>query len=548
MNKNILYLTIISLFSIWSINNSHACTVIAVGKKASADGSVIVSHTDAGPDCRLHLVPGQSFKAGEQAAVYWGMVESGRPLGNYGEVIGHIPQVKQTNSYFQTAYPQMNAHQLAIGESTLSQRDELKLDRSICKQIMTIEQAQAFALQRCKTAEEALKLITELLEKYGFLPSCVDESESLVIADVNEIWVLEVFSVGNEWMPESGKPGCIWAAQRVPDDHAMIIPNWSIIKQIDLSDQANFRASSNYKQEAIDRGWYDPSSGKPFIWQDAYAPIPREWSTSRFWLFYATYAPNFTEWPDRFTQSPWAGEDQYTQYVEPLSMYPFSVKPEKKISVQDVMAFQRSTFEGTIYDKENASAWYYPNDDGKMVKSPIATPFPTKEMRRVMNINSRRNVARARGEYGMIAQLRDWLPNEVGGIYWFYVDNAYTSAYVPVYAGVTDVADCYKVYNPDYFQENSMRWCVDFVDNLMYLRWQDAHQLLVSKREPLEQSFFMEQKEVDAKAVELLKKHPKKAVSFLTDLTVTRMQQVHQLYQELRLDLISNYTNNKQGI
>ncbi len=546
MNKLFLYLAIATY--LFSLPDSNACTVIAVGKKASADGSVIVSHTDAGPDCRLHLVPGQSYKLGEKAPVYWGMAESGRPLGNYGEVIGHIPQVEQTNSYFQTAYPQMNAHQLAIGESTLSQREELKLDRSLCKQIMTIEQAQSFALQRCQTAEEALKLITELLEKYGFLPSCVDESESLVIADVNEIWVLEVFSVGNEWTPEDGKPGCIWAAQRVPDDHVMIIPNWSIIKQINVADKANFRASANYKQEAIDRGWYNPASGKPFIWQEAYSPIPREWATSRFWLFYATYAPDFTQWPDRFTDSPWGGDDQYTQYVEPLSLYPFSVKPKEKMSVQDIMAFQRSTFTGTIYDKENAPAWYYPGKDGQMVKSPIATPFPTKEMRQVMKINSRRNVARARGEYGMIAQLRGWLPNEVGGIYWFYVDNAYTSAYVPIYSGVTDVAECYKVYNPAYFQENSIRWCVDFVDNLMYLKWQDAHQLLTSKRDPLEQSFFDDQKEIDEKAQTLLNKNPKKAAQYLTELTVQRMNQIHQLYQEIRLDLISNFTNNKQGI
>ncbi|MBI9060993.1 MAG: C69 family dipeptidase [Marinilabiliaceae bacterium] len=546
MNKLFLYLVFTTY--LLSLNHTNACTVIAVGKKASVDGSVIVSHTDAGPDCRLHLVPGQSYKAGDKAPVYWGMTETGRQLGNYGDVIGHIPQVAQTNSYFQTAYPQMNAHQLAIGESTLSQRDELKLDRSICKQIMTIEQAQAFALQRCQTAEEALKVITELLETYGFLPSCVDESESLVIADVNEIWVLEVFSVGNEWTPDNGKPGCIWAAQRVPDDHVMIIPNWSIIKQINVEDKTNFRASANYKQEAIDRGWYNPASGKPFIWQEAYSPIPREWATSRFWLFYATYAPNFKQWPDRFTDSPWAGEDQYTQYVEPVSLYPFSVKPERKLAVQDIMAFQRSTFSGTIYDKENAPAWYYPGKEGKMIKSAIATPFPTKEMRQVMKINSRRNVARARGEYGMIAQLRGWLPNEVGGIYWFYVDNAYTSAYVPIYSGVTDVAECYKVYNPDYFQENSIRWCVDFVDNLMYLKWQDAHQLLTSKRDPLEQSFFKDQKSVDAKVQELLNKNPKKAAQYLTDLTVQRMEQIHQLYQEIRLDFISNYTNNKQGI
>lgn len=530
------------------LNNTFACTVIAVGKKASKDGSVIISHTDSGPDCRIHVVPGKTFSNDTTTPVFWGMVDLGRDLGDYGEVLGNIPQVEKTNTYFQTAYPQMNAHQLAIAESTLSQRDELKVDRAVCKQIMTIEQAQAFALQRCTNASDALTLITQLLENYGFLPSCVDESESLVIADVNEIWVLEVFSIGNDWDPKSGKPGCIWAAQRVPDDQTLIIPNWSIIKQIDINDTENFRASSNYKQEAIDRGWYDPNSGEPFIWQDVYSPIPREWATSRFWLFYASVAPNLKKWPDRFTSSPWKGDDQYTQYVEPLSIYPFSVKPDSLLSVQDIMKFQRSTFTGTIYDKENAAAWYIPTDEGELKRSPLATPFPTQDMRELLKINKRRNVARARGEYGMIAQLRGWLPDEVGGIYWFYVDNAFTSAYVPIYCGVTDVAECYKVYDPSKFQENSIRWCVDFVDNLLYLRWQDAVETLHSRRKPLEEEFFSQQADVDLIIQKLIKNNPKKASDYLTELTIKRMEKVHKLFQDLRYELISKYTNNKQGI
>ena len=543
--KKILFL--IPILFLWA-NQSFACTVIAVGKKASKDGSVIISHTDAGPDCRVHVVPGQKFPKNAQAPVFWGMVDLGRPLGDYGEIIGHIPQVSQTFSYFQTAYPQMNEHQLAIGESTTSQREELKLNLGTCKQIMTVEQAQAFALQRCKKAKEALLLITDLMETYGFRPSCVGESESLVIGDTEEIWVLELFSVGNDWKPESGKPGVIWAAQRVPDDHALIIPNWSIIKEIKLEDKANYMASSNYMQEAIDRGWYDAKSGKPFIWQEAYSPVAREWATNRFWLFYATYAPNIEGMPNRWTTDPFKGEDQYTQYVEPLSLYPFSVKPSKKISVKDVMNFQRSTFTGTIYDKENSPAWYYPDQHGKMVKSAMATPFPHAETRKLLNINSRRNVARARGEYGMIAQLRGWLPNEVGGIYWLYVDNAYTSAYVPIYAGVSDVAECYKVYDKEKYEENSIRWAVDFVDNLLYLRWQDAVKDLHEARDPLEQSFFDQQEEIDRTASELLKKNPEKAKKFLTDKTIERMEETLSLFKELKIKLITKYTNNKQGI
>jgi dipeptidase len=138
-----------------------------------------------------------------------------------------------------------------------------------------------------------------------------------------------------------------------------MIPNWSIIKQIDIKDTANFRASVNYMSVAIEHGWYDPESGKDFVWQDVYAPVPREWATSRFWLFNAIFNPELPELPNRWPDDPFKGDDQYTQFVEPLSIYPFSFKPVKKIKVQDVMAYQRSTFSGTIYDKENAPGWYY---------------------------------------------------------------------------------------------------------------------------------------------------------------------------------------------
>jgi dipeptidase len=541
-------ITLLVIVLCFPIIQSQACTIIAVGKNATADGSVIVSHTDAGPDCRVHVMPGQFFAEGSLAPVYWGMVDLGRPLGDYGDTLGMIPQVTETYSYFQSAYPQMNEWQLTIGESTTSMRDELKLNDSTCKQIMTIEQAQAFALQRCKTAKEALKLITALMEKYGFRPSCVGESESLVLADTEEIWVLEIFAVGNEWTPESGKPGAIWAAQRLPDDHATMIPNWSIIKEIHLDDTANFRASVNYMSEAIERGWYDPNSGQDFIWQDVYSPVPREWATSRFWLFHALYAPDLPELPNRWTIDPFKGEDQYTQFVEPLSIYPFSIQPNKKMTVQDIMAFQRSTFAGTIYDKENAPGWYYPGPDGQLVHSSHATPFPTEEMRKLLKINRRRNVARARGEYGMIAQLRGWLPNDIGGIYWFYVDNAFTSAYVPMYAGVTDVAECYKTYDKNKFDDNSMRWAVDFVDNLLYLKWQDAVKDLHAARDPMEQRFFDEQPAVDKKFQELYKKSPEKAKQYITNLTIERQNETLKMFQDLRITLITKYTNNKQGI
>jgi len=525
---------------------ADSCTDIIVGKDASVDGSVITSHTGCCPECRVHVVPAQTFKKGSKAPVYYGLQDVKKPLHEYGKVIGHIPQVEKTYAYFHTGYPQMNEHQLAIGESTLSQRDELKVDYGWGKQIMTIEQAQLFALQRCKTAREAIKLITSLVEKYGFLPSCGPESEALCIADPEEAWVLEVFSVGPDWDPEKGKPGAIWAAQRVPDDHITVVPNWSIIKEIDLTKPDEFMASKNYMQVAIEHGWYDPKSGKPFIWQEAYSPIAREWAINRFWLFYSTFAPHFKEWPNKKLTTPFSGYNAYHQYLESLSYYPFSVKPEKKLSVQDVIAFQRSVFEGTIYDMTADTDWMVPDGKGGMKLSPLATPFPTQDIRELLDITWRRMVSR--GGYGMVAQLRGWLPAPIGGVYWFYLDNQHVSTYAPIYAGVQEISSLYKTYDPDKFSENSARWAIDFVDNLLYLKWQEAIKDLRSVRDPLEAGFFKEQSSIDAQALELYKKNQNKAKEFLTDYSRESMEKIVKMYRDLRYSLITKYTNNKQGL
>lgn len=541
----ILRVSIVALLLLIA-TDSHTCTIIAVGKKASADGSVIVSHTDAGADTRIRVVHGQTYKSGTMASVYWGIQDIHRPLNDFGDVIGEIPQVKKTYTYIHSAYPHINQHQLAIAESTTSQREELKVDMAVCKQIMTVEQAQMFALQRYTSARDASQFIGHLMSTYGFLPSCVGESETLVIGDKEEIWIFEVFSVGNDWDPESGEPGAIWVAQRVPDDHALVVANWSIIKEVDEKDIANFMFSPNYKQFAVNKGWYNPNGNKPFIWQEVYAPMLREWATNRLWLFYSTYAPNYADWPERSLEDGhMMGYNQYIQYVEPLSLYPTSVKVERLISVQNVMAFQRSTFEGTIYDKTEDFDWFVPDGKGGMKKSPLATPFPSKDMRELLDINNRRNVARPQGYYGMIAQLRDWLPDPIGGIYWVFLDNAYTSPYVPIYAGVQETAECYKNFDPTTYSNKSACWAIDFVDNLLYLKWQEAVQDLWEVRNPYEDALFEERKRIDNEALALYRKSPEKAEAYLTEYSKGKMETVLKMYNDLHDKLIVKYSNSR---
>jgi len=522
-----------------------SCTDIVVGRLASTDGSVINSHTGCCDECRVHVVEGRTFPKGAMADVHYGLQDPRTALRDYGKVIGQIPQVERTYTYFHTGYPQMNEHQLVIAESTLSQRDELKCEFGSCKQIMTIEQAQVFALQRCKTAREAITVITELVDTYGFLPSCGPESEALCISDPNEAWVLEVFAVGPDWDPNSGEAGAIWAAQRVPEDHVCIVPNWSIIKQVDPSKPETFLASKNHKQFAIDRGWWNPRMG-PFVWQKVYAPQPREWAVGRLWLFYSTYAPNLRAWPDKRHLASMDSYDAYHQYIEDISIYPFSVKPERKLSVQDVIAFQRSVFDGTIYDMTTDLDWLVPDGKGGVKKSPLTTPFPTRDMRQLLDIVYRRMVSR--GGYGMVAQSRNWLPAPIGGVYWLYLDNQYTSTYVPIYAGARRLHPTYQEWNPDAFADTSARWNIDMVDNLLYLKWQHAIEDLRAVRDPLEQGFFADQPRIDQRALEAYQKDPAECALLLTEYTNACMAKTVQMYRQLRGTLITKYTNNKQGV
>ncbi len=541
----------VSLFSAPSSNVAlkapENCTVIGAGRLATIDGSVITSHSDCCSECRVHVVPARTFAKGETAPVYWGMVyfgpkdeRAGKPLGDYGQIIGRIPQVEKTYAYFHTGYSQMNEHQLAIGESTCTQKPELDVAwvEGVTSQIMTVEQAQVFALERCRTAREAVKLIGSLLEKYGFLPSA-DGSEALCIADPQELWTMEMFSVGPAWNPASGKPGAIWAARRVPDDQVVAYSNYVRIREIDIK-KTDFLASPNFMSEAVARGWYDPKSGKPFVWQEAYAPPITETSLARLWLIYSTLAPSLKDWPRRTLNGPALPGTMASQEIEGAAFYPFAVKPEKKIGVRDIIAFQRSTFEGTIYDMTLDPGWFLPGPDGKMVKSPLASPFASPDLSRLLRLTFHRPVARE--GYGMVAQLRGWLPDAIGGIYWLYLDNPFVSTYVPIYSGTRDVSSYYKNYDIRTFSEDSARWQIDFVEKLLLLKFRDTVRDLQAVRDPLEEEFFARQKEVEDKAAALLTDDPAAAAEFLTKLAIERMDRVVHLYKDLRNRLIAEYS------
>ena len=544
------------ILAIVESSNIYAeCTAMIVGKDATVDGSVIVVHTDCCPNSLIHVVPPQKHKPGSLAPVYWGIQDVRRPLKDYGEIIGYIPQVEKTFAYIHSGYPHINEHQLAIGEATILQRPECRAIRTQgAKQIMTVEQAMLFALQRCKTAREALDLITSLLEEYGFLSSCCGPNagggEALLIADPNEAWDLEIFGVGMDWEPGCGKLGVIWAAQRVPDDHVFVMPNYPRIRRIDLENTETIRASSNYMQFAINQGWYDPDSGDPFIWQEAYTYLPSDWNLPRMWLLCQTFAPNYkNKGFDNAWSTGSAGRSMMKDSYESVratkftaAYFPFSIKPEKKVSVQDIIAFTRSTFEGTYWDMTLDRDWLVPGGQGGFVKSPLTSPFANRHWRELLDIVHHRNVSMT-GAYAMVSQLRGWLPDPIGGVYWFVVDNYKHSPYIPVYCGVTEISSLYNTHNPDQFDEKSARWVYDFVDTMLQLEYQNAVKDLLAVRDPIESEIRDRQADIEAEALRLYNKNPKKARKYLTAYVKGLMENAVDQYRDLRYKLITKYKN-----
>jgi dipeptidase len=520
--------------SVFMVGPSLGCTDIVAGKDATVDGSVITSHTADGAfyDARVRIIPGRTHEKGETASVFWNITNE-----EYGPAvkIGEIPQVEKTYSYFHVGYPFMNEHGVAIGETTIGQKEELKTFRPDARAIMTVEQLEVFGLQRGKTAREAIRVMGDLAEKYGFLPSCGSEGECLTVTDSEEAWIFELRSTGMMWTPESGKPGAIWVAQRVPDDMVVVVPNMSRIQEIDPDDKDNFMVAEGYRQFAIDMGWYDPEGDEPFIWQRAYSPLTGndDWALSSMWVrnrlhtIHKILAPS-QEWdPNAETMS-----------------YPFAIKPEKKVSVADVMEMLRSHMTGTPFDMYEDGAWYV-RDGEKCVKSPLATPFPNRDVRRLLGIDYNRPVSKWDCAYSFVSQARSDVPDVMRTILWFGYDNPHTSCYVPIYNGVTDTKESWRTFDREQFSLESAQWGFILSDELVNHRYGDAMADLKAVRDPMEKGFFDRIAEVDAEAVKLYKESPEKARKYLTDFTLECMDQVERAWWGLNWNLITKYNNNK---
>jgi len=479
----------------WQGGVPEGCTSVTVGKNASFDGSVMTSHTDDSHRTRswVDIQAAKKHKKGETTTMYKRMACDSFAMPTYAhKPIGEIPQVKETYQYVNSAYASLNEHQLAIGESTFGGREELQSDEGLidCQRLCIL------MLERTKTAREAIELGGELLKEYGWN----DAGECLTIADPEEVWHLEI--VG----PGKGKKGAIWVAQRVPDDHIAVNANASTIKEINLDDKDFFMASENIFEVAKENAWWDGE--ETFKFNYVYAPESRLSLASRRreWRVFELAAPSLKLDPN--------GQD-----------FPFSVKPDTLVTLDKMVEIFKDYYEDTPFDMtKNLTVT---DEDGKTIKSPLANPFMPYDANKLYKVNGgwgwlgERTIARWYTMYGTIIQCRGWLPDMIGGVEWLAMDNIASSIYIPVYAGTTDLPDSYKTPGrPNGFTRESAWWAFNRMGTLAAQRWGDMHHDVDAVWNPMQEELFKNQKDFEARALELYNEDPQKCSEYLTDYTM----------------------------
>lgn len=468
---NILFLSLLALaaLSTGAIAQTarDACTSIMVGRGASADGSVMTSHTcDSWYRTWMRQVPPADYPRDTVTAIWSGRMHTEYPDSRDGmKQLGTIPQAKHTFRYLDTAYPCLNERQLAMGETTYSGLDTLVNPDGMFR----IEELQRIALERCTTAREAITLMGELIKKYGY----GDGGECLTIADPNEVWIFEVQGEGKK------KKGGVWAAVRIPEDHIAVSANVSRIGHIDFNDKENYMWSDNVRDVARRLGLWDGK--EEFSFWKAYSKTnylkePKNYSVRELYIMQQL--------------APGAG---FTADMEEL---PLSVKPEKKVSVADVARLLASYYEGTPdnlsgrlkvknKDKKETDGPEVPDS----VVSPVANPWMQPDEIAVYEalgdstMHNIRTVSVPWCAYSTIIQCRADLPDAVGGVAWICLDNPGQSPRFPVFAGATDVPEMLKVCGQHRQRDDAALWHFRETNKLATVRWGDARKTLEPARD-----------------------------------------------------------------
>ncbi len=485
-----------------AVADALACTNLIVGKNVSADGSTIISYSADSYSLfgELYHYPAGMHKKGTMINVYeW----------DTGKYLGQIEQARQTYN----VVGNMNEFQLTIGETTFGGRPELVDTTGVIDYGSLIY----LGLQRSRTAREAIKVMTDLVQEYGYCSS----GESFTIADPNEVWIMEMIGKG------PGVRGAVWVAVRVPDDCISAHANHSRIHQFDTSDKENCMYAPDVISFAREKGYFN-GVNKDFSFSKAYAPLDfgaRRYCEARVWSY-------FNMFTDR-------GEEllPYIQGTtdEPMPLY---VKPNRKISVQDVKNAMRDHYEGTALD--------ITKDFGA---GPYHTPYRLSPLEFEVNGQkyfNERPISTQQSGFVFVAQMRENLPDAVGGVLWFGLDDANMTVFTPVYCCATRVPECYtRVDGADYitFSWKSSFWVFNWIANMVYPRYDLMIDDVRAVQTEIETTFNQAQEGIEAVAVKMLETDPDKAKEFLTNYTVMTAQSTHDAWKRLGEFLIVKYND-----
>ena len=493
------YAITVCIFIFVSTMQLEACTSLLVTKGASRDGSVMITYTCDGEfHPHLEYAPAADYEQGDSLPITdW-----------FGNVRGKIAQVPHTYAVIGL----MNEHQLAIGETTFEGREELRNPEGLLHYWDLIE----LALRRAKTAREAIAVMTNLVALYGYRSS----GESFSIADTKETWVLEMIG------PDSGGQGAEWVAVRIPDGYISCHANKARIGEFPLNDPKNCIYSDNVISFAVLKGYYDPESGEPFRFCEAYCPATltkKRFCEGRVWSIFRRAAPSKNFSPN------------YYRGVEGAEPYPLWIKPDKKLSTADVFALMRDHYEGTDYDMTkgvDAGSHNMPYRWRPVTWTIDSVPYGWE-----------RAISTQQTGFSFVSQSRSWLPDAVGGVFWYGVDDTYATCYVPIYCGINEVPKSFATGTLDKFSWDSAWWVFNFVSNYANLRYCYMMPEIQAVQSDIEGTFCKLQPVVEKTALALHKTDPELMIRYLTDYSIMQAEMVVLKWRELGEHLITKYND-----
>jgi len=477
-----------------------ACTSMLVNKGATADGATLMTYAADAHELygELYYTPARRHAAGAQRDIIeW----------DTGKFLGRIPEAPVTYS----VVGNMNEHQLSIGESTFTGRKELEGPAGIIDYGSLIY----IALERSRTAREAIQVMTTLVAEHGYAST----GESFSIADPKEAWLLEMIGKG------AGQKGAVWVARRLPEGYITAHANQARIQQFSQNDPDNTLFSPDVISFAREKGWFK-GADKDFSFAETYNPLDfggQRFSEARVWSIFRRAAPSQKLGVELVDGS------------SPGKRLPLWVKPDKKLSVQDVMGLMRDHFEGTALDMTK--------DVGA---GPYAVPYRWRPM--TWEVDGKqyvheRAISTQQTGFSFVAQMRANMPAPIGGVLWFGVDDTSMTVYTPMYAGIRQVPRNFAqgVASRGSFSWDSSFWVFNWVSNQAYARWSDISVDVQKEQGALEGQFLADQADIEKTALEHYKRSPEEARQYLTAYSVQQGEKVHARWKKLGESLLVKY-------